>query len=71
MARPSNRLIKEYDLILQFQKAGISTIFNLQQNGEHQLCGDGVDQSSGFAYNPQFFIDNGSTLVTYFEPLIS
>ena len=55
--RPSTRLIKEYGLIDVFLKHNIRAVFNLQQSGEHPLCGDGINES-GFSYYPQEFMKN-------------
>jgi hypothetical protein len=41
-SRPSDRLIEEHDIIPQLKKAGITAIFNVQQENEHAHCGDGV-----------------------------
>jgi hypothetical protein len=40
---------------------GVGAIFNLQQPGEHRLCGDGLAEPNGFSYIPQTFMDAGST----------
>jgi len=55
--RPSERLIREFKLIEVFQKHDIRAIFNLQQSGEHPLCGDGINES-GFSYYPETFMRN-------------
>mmetsp|Transcript_4798 Transcript_4798/g.10083 ORF Transcript_4798/g.10083 Transcript_4798/m.10083 type:complete len:588 (-) Transcript_4798:255-2018(-) len=56
--RPSSRLIKEYELIDSFKKAGIGAVVNLQERGEHPHCGDGIHRSSGFSYFPAEFMDH-------------
>lgn len=58
MQRPSTRLIKEYNLISAFKEKKIGAIFNLQSFGEHVSCGDGIEQTSGFSYLPETFIEN-------------
>ncbi|KAJ3217837.1 Protein tyrosine phosphatase domain-containing protein 1 [Clydaea vesicula] len=55
MARPSTRLLKNYNLI---EKFGIHAIFNLQESGEHASCGDGNEEKSGFSYLPENFMEN-------------
>jgi len=57
--RPSTRIIKQFDIIKQFKEKGINAIFNLQEPGEHPLCGDGIHPSSGFSYHPEEFYENG------------
>jgi hypothetical protein len=37
MQRPSSRLIKQYNIIDQFKKAGVGAIVNLQLAGEHPV----------------------------------
>lgn len=32
---------------------------NLQEKGEHPLCGDGITEC-GYSYNPEYFMDNKS-----------
>lgn len=56
MARPCTRVIKEHNLA---QKLGVTAIFNLQENGEHASCGDGIEPESGFSYKPEDFMNNG------------
>ncbi|XP_013867777.1 protein tyrosine phosphatase domain-containing protein 1 [Austrofundulus limnaeus] len=58
MARPSNQLIKKYDIIEQFQRLKIRSIINMQLPGEHAHCGPPLDPESGFTYSPQIFMDN-------------
>lgn len=58
MQRPSTRLIKEYNLISAFKAKKIGAVFNLQSFGEHMSCGDGIEQTSGFSYLPETFIEN-------------
>ncbi|KAJ1332385.1 hypothetical protein BSLG_008689 [Batrachochytrium salamandrivorans] len=60
MQRPSSRLIKEFDLVTKFQEHQIHSIFNLQEAGEHAMCGDGNEPLSGFSYLPETWMDNGS-----------
>ena len=56
LQRPSTRLNKEFDLPT---KLGINSIFNLQVINEHPNCGDGIEESSGFAYLPEDFMNEG------------
>uniref|UniRef100_A0A3B3VQC9 Protein tyrosine phosphatase domain-containing protein 1 n=1 Tax=Poecilia latipinna TaxID=48699 RepID=A0A3B3VQC9_9TELE len=58
MARPSNQLIKKYNIIEQFQRLKIRSIINMQLPGEHAHCGPPLDLDSGFTYSPQTFMDN-------------
>ncbi|XP_047240405.1 protein tyrosine phosphatase domain-containing protein 1 isoform X1 [Girardinichthys multiradiatus] len=58
MARPSNHLIKKYNIIEQFQRLKIRSIINTQLPGEHAHCGPPLDLESGFTYSPQIFMDN-------------
>ncbi|ESO03641.1 hypothetical protein HELRODRAFT_146072, partial [Helobdella robusta] len=55
MTRPSTAMIEKYDIILQFKKAKIKSIINLQIPGEHEFCGQGLN-ASGFSYDPQLFM---------------
>ena len=57
--RPSNRLIEKYKILDQFVDKGITSIFNLQQPGEHPWCGDGL-APSGFSYDPELFMTRQS-----------
>ncbi|XP_037538767.1 protein tyrosine phosphatase domain-containing protein 1 [Nematolebias whitei] len=57
-ARPSNQLIKKYDIIEQFQRLKIRSIINMQFPGEHAHCGPPLEPESGFTYSPQIFMDN-------------
>ena len=61
--RPSSRIIAAFDIVEQFKKEQIVAIFNLQEAGEHALCGDKIN-SSGFSYHPNEFSDND---VNYFN----
>lgn len=60
MARPSQRVIEEHDLIRQFKELGIGAVLNLQEQGEHKACGDGL-VDSGFSYDPEAFMKANST----------
>lgn len=64
MQRPSTRLLKEFDLVATFVKMNIKSVFNLQTEGEHASCGDGIEKLSGFSYLPEAFIDSG---VSYYN----
>uniref|UniRef100_A0A915EDK0 Uncharacterized protein n=1 Tax=Ditylenchus dipsaci TaxID=166011 RepID=A0A915EDK0_9BILA len=57
MARPTESSIKEYNLINQLEEKGIKAIFNLQCYNEHSFCGPPL-LSSGFTYDPEFFMKN-------------
>lgn len=56
--RPSTRLMDEFGLVDAFTKLNMRAIINLQQPGEHSLCGDG-NCETGFSYNAQHFLDDG------------
>ncbi|CAI2728619.1 unnamed protein product [Schistosoma spindalis] len=56
-SRPSEKLIKEFDIIGQFKRMSICSIFNMETAGEHSSCGFGV-LSSGFSYDPLSFMKN-------------
>lgn len=60
MARPSDRMVDADDIKLldQFQKHGITAIFNLTESGEHPWCGDGL-LPNGFTYTPERFMAAG------------
>ena len=63
--RPSVRLMKEFDIIGQFKEYNIGAVFNLQEPGEHALCGDGIDDQIGFSYNPEDFMRSEITYLNY------
>lgn len=65
MARPSERIIREHDLITQFKEKGIVAIFNLQQAGEHAGCGDGLVEDGSFSYCVETFIDAGISFYNF------
>ena len=49
--RPSDRLIEKYEMLDQFERVGVTSIFNLQQAGEHADCGDG-NVDGKWSYSP-------------------
>ena len=57
--RPSNSLIKTYNLISKFKELGIGLIVNLQLPGEHPYCGPDALNESGFSYSPSLFESEG------------
>ncbi|KAJ3100608.1 Protein tyrosine phosphatase domain-containing protein 1 [Phlyctochytrium planicorne] len=57
MQRPSTRLMKEFRLMEKFKELNIGAIFNLQELGEHDLCGDGLEGSTGFSYDPEAWMN--------------
>mmetsp|Transcript_29551 Transcript_29551/g.94789 ORF Transcript_29551/g.94789 Transcript_29551/m.94789 type:complete len:530 (-) Transcript_29551:146-1735(-) len=59
MARTSDRLIREHNVIEQFAEHNITCIINLQEVGEHPHCGDGVLHKTGFSYSPELFMRGG------------
>ena len=44
-------------------RAGIESVFNLQQPGEHKNCGPGLEESSGFTYQPEHLMSQGGVCV--------
>ena len=52
MQRPSERLIKDFNLYAKFKEENIRTVLNLQEPGEHPFCGDGIMPTVGFSYVP-------------------
>lgn len=54
-ARPSTRIMEQYDIIDQFHEHNIGAIINLQQSGEHRDCGDGLVNDE-FSYSPEDFM---------------
>jgi hypothetical protein len=56
--RPSSNLIQHHNIIQQFIDKGVTAIFNLQESGEHPLCGDGIHGKSGFSYLPEEFMNH-------------
>ena len=42
------------------KRNGIRSIFNLQSRDEHKDCGEGLEKSSGFSYDPIDFTKAGS-----------
>ncbi|KAJ3159783.1 Protein tyrosine phosphatase domain-containing protein 1 [Geranomyces michiganensis] len=59
MQRPSTRLMAAFGLPAAFRAAGLASIFNLEEAGEHAACGDGIELSSGFSYLPEAWMDAG------------
>ena len=59
MQRPITSLLKEFNIIQEFQKYGIQCIINVQELNEHSYCAKGCDPTSGFSYDPQDFMDEG------------
>ena len=59
MARPSTAQILKDNIIAQFQGWSIKTLINLQTPGEHASCGGPLEES-GFTYDPNEFMKNGS-----------
>lgn len=58
--RPSNALIKKYNLIQIFRNNNIGLIVNLQRPGEHPYCGPNMlDKQSGYSYTPSLFVSEG------------
>ena len=51
--RLSSRQIKEFDIMKQFKEHNLKAVINLQEPGEHPYCGDGVQKSTGFSYDPE------------------
>ncbi|KAH8877207.1 Protein tyrosine phosphatase domain-containing protein 1 [Schistosoma japonicum] len=54
-SRPSEELINRFNIIEQFKRMKICSIFNMQTPGEHSSCGYGL-QTSGFSYDPIIYM---------------
>lgn len=55
--RPSTAVIGSMNLLYEFKKLNISTIINLQNEGEHPYCGPNMGlECSGFTYYPEVFM---------------
>ncbi|CAG7815757.1 unnamed protein product [Allacma fusca] len=65
MARLSTPLIKEFDILGQFDTLGIKSVVNLEKAGEHASCSLEPLHSSGFAYDPVTLMDNGIYFYNY------
>ena len=57
--RLSSPLIKEHNIVRQFNELGVTAVFNLQEPGEHPHCGHGIDHKVGFSYNPEELYHGG------------
>ncbi|KAF6030252.1 PTPDC1 [Bugula neritina] len=58
MSRPITKYVKQFDIISQFKRLGLTAIINLQLPGEHYSCGDGLHNNE-FSYRQQDFMDAG------------
>lgn len=47
---------------MQFKRYGIGSIFNLQEPGEHAICGPGIKAITGLSYSPEMFMDKNGKL---------
>lgn len=65
MQRPSESMLVEGNLLEQFRRHRISAIFNLTEPGEHQHCGHGNLDISGFPYNPDTVMASGIKYFNY------
>lgn len=64
-ARLSNRKIKEWNLIEQLKALNVVAVFNLEEPGEHPICGDRlVSDKIGFSYDPEIVNNAG---IAYFN----
>ena len=63
--RPSDSLIKKYNLISKFKELKIGLIVNLQLPGEHPYCGPDSLNESGFSYSPSLFESEGINVGLY------
>lgn len=68
MARPSTKYMEEYKIVKAFAKAGITSIINLQEPGEHEQCGNGIHASSGFSYLPETWMSAGMQFYNFGWP---
>jgi len=67
MNRPSTRVMKEYKVIEQMTKQGVTAIINLCELGEHPYCGDGIEPTSGLSYVPGTFFQAGISVYSLGE----
>ncbi len=52
--------MKEFDMIKQLKDLQVVAVFNLEEPGEHPLCGDGlVSDQIGFSYDPEIINNAG------------
>ncbi|KAH9568931.1 hypothetical protein CY35_03G104700 [Sphagnum magellanicum] len=58
-------MIHQQQIIEQFKRFGITSIFNLQEPGEHAHCGPGVNMNTGFSYSPELFMQNKISFYNY------
>ena len=63
--RPSDSLIKKYNLISKFKELKIGLIVNIQLPGEHPYCGPDSLNESGFSYSPSLFESEGINVGLY------
>ncbi len=52
--------MSEFGLVAKFQELGIGAILNLQEPGEHAVCGDGLTIPTGFSYDFDDWTNAGS-----------
>lgn len=52
MSRPSSRGLHEGGLLQQLLDSDVRLVINLQEHGEHPLCGEPLAKDSGLAYCP-------------------
>ena len=64
--RPSTRKMKKYNVLAQMKQLNIGGVFNLQEPGEHALCADGINEKTGFSYNPDEFNSEGIAYHNFF-----
>lgn len=68
MSRPTEGAVREMDLVGQLKRAGVVAIFNLQEPGEHDRCGQGLADVTGFAYRPESFVEKGISVHNFGWP---
>ena len=59
MQRPSEAILRD-GVVVEMVKKKITAVFNLCEPGEHPFCGTGNLSETGFPYQPETLMSNGS-----------
>jgi protein tyrosine phosphatase domain-containing protein 1 len=65
--RLSSRLIQQFNIYQQFKNMKVYAVLNLQEQGEHPHCGDGIISDSGFSYLPEELMSHQSKINLNFD----